>query len=76
MGLGKADKIGKTRHGAVVIHDLADDAGRVQSSKPRKIDSRFRMAGTDEHAAFFGEQREHVTRRHHVAIVLGGVDGD
>src|SRR3546814_4765395 len=35
--LGEADQVRQPGHGAVVIHDLADHAGRVQAGQPRDI---------------------------------------
>ena len=72
----KADQVGQPRHGAVVVHDLADHAGGIKPGETREIDRRFGMPGADQHAAFLGEQREHVTGSYDVAIVLGRIDGD
>ena len=46
-------------HGSVVLHDLADHAGRVQPGEAREIDRRLRLAGTLEHPAGPGPEREH-----------------
>ena len=73
---GEGDQVGQPRHGAVVVHDLADDAGRIKPGKAREIDGRLGMAGADQHAAVLGDQREHMARGHDVAIVLGRIDGD
>ncbi len=74
--LRKGDEIGQPRHGAVVVHDLADHAGRVEPGKTRHVHRRLGMAGAHQHAAFSGQQREDVAGGGDVAIVLGGVDGD
>ena len=76
MVLGEADEVGQPRHGAVVVHDLADDAGRVQPGEARNIDGCFGMPCPDQNPAILGEQRKHMARGHDVAIVLGGIDGD
>ena len=73
--LGEGDEVRHARHGAVVVHDLADDAGRVETGQPRQVDARLRVAGADQHAALARDQREHVAGRDDVVVVLGGVDG-
>ncbi len=60
--LGEGDEVGQPRHGAVVVHDLADHAGGIESGKTRKIDGRLGMAGAHQHAAFLGHQWKHVAR--------------
>ena len=74
--LGEGDEVRQARHGAVVVHDLADHAGRIKSGKTRDVDGGLGMAGADQHAAVLGDQREDVAGRHDVAEVLGGIDGD
>ena len=49
--LGEGDQVGHARHGAVVVHDLADDARRIKSGQAREIDAGFGVAGADQHAA-------------------------
>ena len=50
------------RHRAVVGHDLADHAGRVQSRQPRQIHRRFGLSRAHQHAAVARAQRERVPR--------------
>ena len=38
-------------HRAVLVHDFADDAGRIEAGDAREIDGRFGLAGAHEHAA-------------------------
>ena len=76
MPLRKGEQIGQPRHGAVVVHDFADDAGRIESGKAREIDGSLGVAGADQHAAILGDQREDVAGRHDVAVILGRIDGD
>ena len=64
------------RHVAVVVHDLADDACRIESGEAGDIDGSLGVAGADQHTAVLGDQREDVARRYHVAIILGRIDGD
>ena len=40
------------RHGAVVVHDLADDAGGGQAGETGEVHGRLRLAGAHQHAAF------------------------
>ena len=44
VALCEGDEVRHARHGAVVVHDLADDGGRVEPGKARKIDGGFRMS--------------------------------
>ena len=56
----EADQLGQPRHRAVLVHHLADHAGREQPGEPCEVDRRLRVAGAPEHAALFGAQREDV----------------
>ena len=47
-------------HGAVFIHDFADDAARTEAGDAREVHARFGLAGANEHAAFFGAQGKDV----------------
>ena len=49
------------RHGPVLVHNFADDAGRLETGDARQVDRGLRLAGPDEHAAVPGPQRKHVT---------------
>src|SRR5262245_4059208 len=75
VALGEGDQIGHACHGAVVVHNLADDAGRKQASQAGEIDGGLRVAGAHEHATFARNQRENVPRGNDVLVVLGRVDG-
>ena len=70
------DQVGHARHRPVVVHDLADDAGRDQAREPREVDRRLGLAGALEHAAAAGAQREDVARLDEVARPRGRVDRD
>ena len=63
VALGEGDQVRHARHGAVVVHDLADDAGRVEAGEAREIDAGLGMAGAHQHAALARDQREDVARR-------------
>ena len=47
----EADKVVAPRHRAVVIHDLADHARRIEPGEARHIDGRLGMAGTNQHTS-------------------------
>ena len=51
MPRGELFELGHARHGAVLVHDFADDAGRLESREPREIDRRLRMPAARQHAA-------------------------
>ena len=72
--LREGDEVGHARHGAVVVHDLADDRRRIEPGEARQIDRRFRMAGADQHAALARDEREHVPGRDDVGGALRRVD--
>ena len=69
-------EVGDAGHRAVVVHDLADHAGRVQTGQSREVDGRLGLAGALEHAARLGLQREDVAGLDQVARRGLGVDGD
>ena len=67
------------RHGAVVIHDLTDDAGGRQTGETGEVDGRLRLAGAHQHAAFARAQGEDMAGPRQVLgpafRVNGGEDG-
>ena len=48
---GELLEVGHARHRAVVVHDLADDAGGLQPGEAREIDRALGLPGAHEHAA-------------------------
>ena len=64
------------RHRPVVVHDLADHAGRVQAGEPREVDRRLGLADPLEHAAGLGLEREHVPWLDELAGARLGIDRD
>src|SRR5205823_9783691 len=50
-------------HGAVFIHDFADDSGGAEPGDAREVHGRFRLAGADEDATIARAQRENVAGR-------------
>ncbi len=64
------------RHGAVVLHDLADDRGGAQAGEARQVHGGLRLPGAGEHAPRLGPEREDVARLHQVLGDGGGVRQD
>jgi len=64
--LGELDQLGQTGHRAVVVHDFADDRGGLQASHAGQVATGFGVAGTNQHAAFAGGDRENVAGLHDV----------
>ena len=62
-------------HGAILIHDFADDAGGVESGEAGEVDGGFGLAGADEHAAFAGAEGEDVAGAGEVVRAGFGIDG-
>ena len=75
--LAVGDEVGHAGHRAVVVHHLADHAGRVQAGEAGEVDGGLGVAGALEHAARLGLQREDVARagRGRAGAVVG-VDRD
>ena len=74
MALGEFGKLGPAHHGAVVVHQLRQHADRRQAGEPAEIDAGFGVARAHEHAAFLGDQREHVAGPHEIggaAVAVG-----
>ena len=51
----------QAHHRAVVVHDLANDACRFETGKPREIDRGFGLTRAHEHAAVARAQRKGMT---------------
>ena len=69
-------EVGHAGHRPVVLHDLADDAGRGEAREPREVDGGLRLPRALEHAAGAGAEREDVTGMDEVVRRRGRVDGD
>ena len=71
----KTSQLRHARHRAVLVHDLADDAGRVEAGEARQVDRRLglarRAASTPPER---GPQREHVAGPREVLGLRRGVD--
>jgi hypothetical protein len=74
MALREGDEIRQPRHGAVFVHDLADDARRYESGHARDIDRRFGMARAHQDPAIARGKRKHMPRRHEILAAPRGID--
>ncbi len=71
---GEAGELGHPRHGAVLVHDLADDARRLEPGQDREVDRGLGLAGALQDAPFGRPQREDVARAQEVVGAGGRVD--
>ena len=71
----KGDQLRHARHGAVLIHDFADDSAGFELGQAGQIDGGLGLSGANQHAAFAGAQGEDVARAGEVARTAGGPDG-
>jgi len=60
---GKVAQLGQTRHRAVFVHDLANDAGGIHAGDARDVHGRFSLPRTNQHAALLRAQRKDVAGR-------------
>src|SRR6266853_3111546 len=74
MFAAKLDELGHAGHGAVFVHDFADDAGIIEAGDAREIDAGFGLPGADEDAAVAGAQRKHVPRPREILWLGLGID--
>ena len=70
----ESDKIVHPRHRTVILHDLADHAGRIEPGEPRDIDRSLGMPRPHEHTAIARDEREHMAGRNDIVLSLGGID--
>jgi hypothetical protein len=56
------DQVGDPRHGAVLVHHLADHAGRNQPGQARQVDGRLGLAGALQHPSVLGLEGEDMSR--------------
>ena len=68
-------EVGHAGHRPVVLHDLADDAGRREAREPREVDGGLRLPRALEHAACAGAGGN-VPGMDEVVRRRGRVDGD
>ena len=75
MELGEFDQVRHAGHGPVLVHDLADHAGRVEPRQAGHVHRRLGVSGALKHAARLRSEGEHVAGADDVVRALGGVDG-
>ncbi len=64
--LGKLFQVWHAGHGAVFLHDLADNGCGLQAGKPGKINRSFGLPCALKHAAGTGRQREDMAGGHEI----------
>ena len=74
MNHGEVFELWQPCHGAVFVHDFADDSRRIKSRDTRYIDGRFRLAGPHQHAALLRAQRKDVSRSGEVMRLRSRID--
>ena len=60
--VGELAQLGRALHGAVVVDDLDQDAGRGEPGERGQVDRGLGVAAADQHAALAVAQREDVAR--------------
>ena len=73
--LAVRNEVGHAGHRPVLVHDLADDAGRVEAGETGEVDRRLGLPGALEHSSRPRPQREHVAGLDEVVRALGRIDG-
>ena len=63
VALREGDEIGQPRHRAVIVHDLADHARRVEPGQARDVDRGLGVPRAHQRAALARQQREDMARR-------------
>ena len=76
MLVAEANKVRDTGHGAVVVHDLADNPGWDKAGHPGEVNRGFGLAGAHEDAALAGTQGHDMAGAGEVEGAGGGVNGD
>ena len=67
------------RHGAIIVHDLANNSRRLESGQTRQVDRTFGLTGADQDSALFCPQRENMAGAGQIewfgVIGYGNLDG-
>src|SRR5581483_3395563 len=66
MVLTELHQVRHARHGAVVVHDLADHAGGGKAGEPSQVHGGFGLASAHQHTTAASAQREYVPRTRQV----------
>src|SRR5207253_1488854 len=75
MLLAESDQVWHPCHRAIVVDDLADDAGGEKPGEAGEIDGSLRLAPALEHAARSRSQRKDMSRTAEVLGTTAGIDG-
>ncbi len=74
VALAVGRQVGHARHRPVVVHDLADHAGRDQPGEPGEVDAGLGLPDALQHAAGLGLEREHVAGLDELPRARVGID--
>ena len=72
--LGETLELREPRHRPVVVHDLAQHSGRVQTGHPSEVDRGLGVTGPSQHATRDVAQREDVAGPGEVVRLRVGID--
>ena len=72
-GVAELAQAGQPGHGAVIVDDLGEHAGRVEASEPGEVDGSLGVPGTAQHPALRITQREDVSRADQLVGFGGGI---
>src|SRR6266436_6496748 len=61
MSSRKSTELWHPSHGAVLVHDFADDSGRTEAGQSGQVDSRFGLPGAFQHSGTLCAQWKDVT---------------
>jgi hypothetical protein len=74
VALAIADEVGHPRHRPVLVHHLADDAGRIQPGHAGEVDGGFRLSGPLQDTARASLEWEDVARLDEILRPAAGID--
>ena len=73
--LGEFYQVFAARHGAVIIHDLADHTSRIKTRQARNINRRLGVARANQHTAIARHQRKNMSRRRNISSSFRRING-
>ena len=73
---GELEQLGKTGHGAVLVENLADDAGGLESGEAGEVNGGLGVSGAAEDAALLRLEREDVAGTDEIARLGEGIGED
>src|SRR6266403_4949727 len=75
MFLAELDKVRHASHRAIVVDDLADHSGGLQSGESREVDCRLGLAASFENAARASAKWKNMSRSREVLRMTLWIDG-